>query len=85
MELITRRVIKDFEGAENTNIDKYVKTDSPEYKRMVEEIRKRFNLSSLQFSKLETLVDSIGLPKCQICTHCFDGSSQYTLDTINTQ
>ncbi|MBQ7686401.1 MAG: amidophosphoribosyltransferase [Bacteroidaceae bacterium] len=85
MELITRRVIKDFEGAENTNIDKYVKTDSPEYKRMVEEIRKRFNLSSLQFSKLETLIDSIGLPKCQICTHCFDGSSQYTLDTINTQ
>lgn len=85
MELITRRVIKDFEGVENTNIDKYVKTDSPEYKRMVEEIRKRFNLSSLQFSKLETLVDSIGLPKCQICTHCFDGSSQYTLDTINTQ
>ena len=85
MELITRRVIKDFEGAENTNIDKYVKTDSPEYKRMVEEIRKRFNLSSLQFSKLETLVDSIGLPKCQICTHCFEGSSQYTLDTINTQ
>ncbi|MBO4451684.1 MAG: amidophosphoribosyltransferase [Bacteroidaceae bacterium] len=85
MELITRRVIKDFEGAENTNIDSYVKTDSPEYKRMVEEIRKRFNLSSLQFSKLETLVDSIGLPKCQICTHCFDGSSQYTLETINTQ
>ena len=85
MELITRRVIKDFEGAENKNIDNYVKTDSPEYSRMVEEIRKRFNLSSLQFSKLETLVDSIGLPKCQICTHCFDGSSQYTLETINTQ
>lgn len=85
MELITRRVIKDFEGSENKNIDNYVKTDSPEYSRMVEEIRKRFNLSSLQFSKLETLVDSIGLPKCQICTHCFDGSSQYTLDTINTQ
>jgi len=85
MELITRRVIKDFEGAENTNIDRYVKTDSPEYTRMVEEIRRRFNLSSLQFSKLETLVESIGLPKCQICTHCFDGSSQYTLDTINTQ
>lgn len=85
MELITRRVIKDFEGEENKNIDSYVKTDSPEYKRMVDEIGRRFNLSSLHFSKLETLVESIGLPKCQICTHCFDGSSQYTLDTINTQ
>ena len=24
--------------------------------------------------------EAIGLPKCQVCTHCFDGSSAYTLD-----
>ena len=84
MELITRRVIRDFDGNGNVNIDKYVQTDSQEYKRMVEEIGKRLNLSSLKFSKLETLVESIGLPKCQICTHCFDGSSQYTLEQNNT-
>ena len=24
---------------------------------------------------LETLVEAIGLPKCKVCTHCFDGSS----------
>ena len=25
--------------------------------------------------ELETLIESIGLPKCKVCTHCFDGSS----------
>lgn len=83
LELITRRIIKDFEGDENKNVEQYVQTDSPQYNRMVEEIRRRLNLSSLKFSKLETLIESIGLPKCRICTHCFDGSSQYTLEQEN--
>ena len=85
MELITRRLIKEFEGDENKNLDKYATTDSPEYQRMVAEIAKRLNLSSLKFNKLETLVESIGFPKCRICTHCFDGSSAYTLNEENTQ
>jgi amidophosphoribosyltransferase len=83
MELITRRVIRDLEGDAYKNLDRYAETDSDEYKRMVTEIAKRLNLDSLKFSKLETLVESIGLPKCRICTHCFDGSSQYTLNSEN--
>ncbi|MBO7069643.1 MAG: amidophosphoribosyltransferase [Bacteroidaceae bacterium] len=85
LELITRRVIKDFEGDENKNLDAYTRTDSPEYIRMVEEIARRLNLDSLKFSKLETLIEAIGLPKEQICTHCFDGSSAFTLEEINSQ
>ena len=57
----------------------YATTDSPEYKRMVAEIARRLKLDSLQFSKLETIVQAIGLPKCKICTHCFDGSSCHTM------
>lgn len=79
LELITRRIIQKFEGDMNKNVDKYAQTDSPEYKRMVEEIARELNLDSLKFSKLETLVKAIGLPKCKICTHCFDGSSFHTL------
>ena len=56
-------------------IKAYATTDSPEYKAMVAEIARRLNLDSLKFSKLETIVEAIGLEKCQICTHCFDGSS----------
>ncbi len=75
MELITRRIIKDFEGEHDKNLDKYATTDSPEYRRMVDEIARRLGLTTLKFAKLESLVESIGLPKCQVCTHCFDGSS----------
>lgn len=80
LELITRRVIKDFEGDDTKNLDKYATTDSPEYKRMVDEIARRLGLTTLRFNKIESLVKSIGLPKCRICTHCFDGSSYYFKD-----
>ena len=75
LELITRRIIKELEGDENKNLDKYATTDSPEYQKMVDIIAERFGLSSLKFNTLETLVEAIGLPKCKVCTHCFDGSS----------
>ena len=75
LELVTRRIIKELEGDENKNLEKYATTGSPEYERMVEIMRERFGFTSLRFNKLETLVESIGLPKCKLCTHCFDGSS----------
>ena len=77
LELMTRRIIQELEGDENKDLDKYATTGSPQYERMVEEIRSRFNLTSLKFNTLEILVESIGLPKCKICTHCFDGSSHF--------
>lgn len=75
LELITRRIIKELEGDENKNLDKYAKTDSPEYQKLVQIIADRFGLTSLKFNTLETLIEAIGLPKCKVCTHCFDGSS----------
>ena len=74
LELITRRIIKELEGDENKNLEKYATTGSPEYQKLVEIIRGRFGLNSLKFNTLETLVESIGLPKCKLCTHCFDGT-----------
>ncbi len=75
LELITRRIIKDLEGDADKNLDKYATTGSPEYNTMVDRIRDSFGLTSLRFNTLETLVKAIGLPKCKVCTHCFDGSS----------
>ncbi|MDO5075426.1 MAG: amidophosphoribosyltransferase [Bacteroidales bacterium] len=83
LELITRRLIQEFEGDANKHLDRYATTGSPEYERMVSEIAKRLNLDSLKFATLEDLIASIGLPKCQVCTHCFDGSSAYTLEETN--
>ncbi len=75
LELITRRIIKAFEGDENRNLEQYAATGSHQYEKMVTEIGRELGLTSLKFNSLETLVEAIGLPKCKVCTHCFDGSS----------
>lgn len=74
LELITRRIIRDFEGDDAAKLDIYATAGTPEYERMVEEIARQLELTTLQFSKMDHLVESIGLPKCRICTHCFDGT-----------
>ena len=74
LELLSRRIIQDLEGSPNKNLEKYATTDSPEYKRMVDEMTKRLGITSLKFNKKESLIKAIGLPQCRICTHCFDGS-----------
>lgn len=83
LELITRRVIEDFEGKNPQNIEAYATTGTPEYEKMVAEIARRLNLDSLKFSTMESLVKAIGLEKGRICTHCFDGSSFHTLEKEN--
>ena len=83
LELITRRIIQDFEGNANSKLDLYATTDSPQYKRMVEEIGRRLGLTSVKFNKIETLVKAIGMPKERICTHCFDGSSYFYAENEN--
>ena len=73
-DLITRRYIREQEGAnEEASIVKYQDPDSPEYKGMVEYIRKNLGLTSLAYQRLDDLVAAIGLPKDRICTYCFDG------------
>ena len=75
MELITRRVIQELEGSADKDLDKYATTGTPQYNAMVARIAEKFGLDSLKFSTIEDLVEAIGLPKCKVCTHCFDGSS----------
>ena len=75
LELITRRCIKEMEGDDNRNIEKYCDPTSQEYANLVEMLRKHVGVDTLKFNTLESVVNAIGLPKCELCTHCFDGSS----------
>jgi len=52
----------------------YVNPDSEKFRRMVEVIRQRLNLTTLQYQRLEDLVAAIGLPKEKLCTYCWDGA-----------
>lgn len=77
-DLYTRRVIRDMEGTDILTDDicmQYVDPDGAKHKEMVEIMRKHLQLTSLKFQRLEDLVEAIGLPKCELCTHCWDNSS----------
>lgn len=74
-ELITRRVIEELEGGQIRNLEAYQDETTKEYANMVEKIRQAVGVDTLKFNSLGTLCDAIGLPKCDVCTHCFDGSS----------
>ena len=71
-DLITRRYIRGHEG-ENADISKYTDPNGEPYRKMVEFIREKLNLTSLAFQTIDDLVAAIGLPKDKICTYCFDG------------
>jgi amidophosphoribosyltransferase len=77
-DLYARRVIRDMEGTENLSeevLKEYSNPDSPKYQEMVETMRKHLQLTTLKFQRLDDLVEAIGLPKCKLCTHCWDSSS----------
>ncbi len=77
LELITRRVIKRLEGIDDKDLDLYGQTGSPQYCAMVKEIEKDLNITTLKFNSMENMVNSIGLPKEDLCTHCWDGTSYF--------
>jgi len=41
---------------------------------MVEGIRSRLGLTSLQYQRLDDLIEAIGLPRENVCTFCWDGA-----------
>ena len=51
----------------------YANPDSQNYKEMVEEIRKQLNFTSLQYNRLDDMIEAIGLEPCKLCTYCFNG------------
>ena len=75
MDLITRRVIKQMEG-ENKYVDltAYSNPETPEYKNMIEEIRKQLNFTSLRYHRLDDMIKSVGIDKEKLCTYCWDGN-----------
>lgn len=77
MDLITRRVIAELEGTEDVSketLQEYADPESPKYERMIEEIRKALNFTSLRYNRLDDMLDSVGIPKENLCTYCWDGN-----------
>ncbi len=76
MDLITRRVIARLEGTEEVSeeiLQQYTDPESEKYDKMVEEIRKELNFTSLRFNRLDDMLDAVGIPRENLCTYCWDG------------
>ncbi len=73
LDLAGRRAIKELEGQDGVPPAEYAQPDSPQCRAMVERIRHRLGLTTLQYQRLDDLVESIGLPKERLCTYCWDG------------
>ena len=77
-DLYARRVIRDMEGTDDipeSVFAEYADPDSAKHKEMVSIMCRHLQLTSLKFQRLDDLVKAIGLPKEDLCTHCWDNSS----------
>ena len=72
LDLAARKAIKEL-GDRDPCVAEYADPGNPKYAAMVERIRQRLNLTTLKYQRLEDLVAAIGLPKCKLCTYCWDG------------
>ena len=75
LDLITRRIIRQFEGDNVSDeiLQKYCDPDSEEYAKMLEEIRKQLHFTTLRYHRLDDMLDSTGLDHCKLCTYCWNG------------
>ena len=75
LDLAARRAIWKLEGGEVSCevLKEYLTYGSEKYERMVEEIRRELNLTTLKFQKLESLIKAIGVAPEKVCTYCWNG------------
>jgi amidophosphoribosyltransferase len=77
LDLAGRKAISQLEVSDDRNLAEYATAGSEKNHAMEDNIRQRLKLTSLQYQKLDDLVAAIGLPKEKLCTHCWDGSSNF--------
>ncbi len=73
LDLAARKAIKELEGNDSAHLSDYADPTSHRHATMIDRIRGQLGLTSLKYQKLGDLVSAIGLPKCRLCTYCWDG------------
>lgn len=74
LDLITRRTILKLEGEITPQIiEEYINPDGEKYAKMVDEIRKELNFTSLQFNRLDDMKKACEIDESKLCTYCWDG------------
>ncbi len=75
VELIARKAIRELEGKDIDDVSAYLDHQSPEYKKMVEWIRKDMDVTTLRYQTIADMVEAIGLPGEKLCQYCWTGKA----------
>ncbi len=74
MELIARKTIYELEGEEGEKyIEEYSNPKTERGKKLRKTLAEKMHFASLEFQTLEGIEKAIGLPKCKLCTYCWNG------------
>ncbi len=75
MELITRRVIREFEGDDVPDevLREYTDPDSEKYQKMIDRICELLHFTSLRYHRLDDMIEAVGIDPDKLCTYCWDG------------
>lgn len=78
MDLIARKMMKQIEGKnpDEAVVQEYTNPETERYAQMNEEIRKKLNFTSLRYHRLDDLIQSVGIPTCNLCTYCWNGKEE---------
>ncbi|MGN1331982.1 MAG: amidophosphoribosyltransferase [Lachnospiraceae bacterium] len=78
MDLIARKMMKQIEGKnpDEVVVQEYTNPETERYAQMNEEIRKKLNFTSLRYHRLDDLIQSVGIPACNLCTYCWNGKEE---------
>lgn len=77
LDLAGRKAINEIEGKTANSFREYAQPSSPKCAAMIEKIRERLGLTTLQYQTLDDMVAAIGLPREKLCTYCWNGESLY--------
>jgi amidophosphoribosyltransferase len=72
-ELAARKAIKKLGKDKSIKLKKFIDETTPQYREMVEEIKKELGVNSLKYQTVKQMVKAIGLPKKKICLYCWTG------------
>ncbi|MEO0095583.1 MAG: amidophosphoribosyltransferase [candidate division WOR-3 bacterium] len=72
-ELFARRILKQMFGNHPKNITPFLDPDSKQYKKMIKQMEKDLNITSLRYQRLEDMISATGLSKDKLCTYCWTG------------
>ncbi|HSB06507.1 MAG TPA: amidophosphoribosyltransferase [Thermodesulfobacteriota bacterium] len=74
LDLAGHRAAVELEGGkEPENFDEYANPDCSKHWAIVDRICKKIGLTTLQYQRLDDMVEAIGMPMEKCCTYCWNG------------